>query len=192
MSTVLPEVSKDEKPSPSNFLKQEIKGTRQTSNYVVSCAVSIGGIGFLLASCSSYFGRDFLPLGNPSTLIFVPQGLVMGLYGIAASLLAIYLWRLLAIDFGSGSNCFNKELGVLSLSRQGFFKEINIEVPLEEIKAVKLDTREGFNSKRRICLRIQGKKDLPISKVGSPPPLLELEEEGAELARFLGVNLEGL
>ena len=37
-----------------------------------------------------------------------------------------------------------------------------------------------------------GRKDLPISRVGSPQPLLELEHEGAEIARFLGVNLEGL
>ena len=192
MSADLPEVSIEGGSSPCNSYKQDIKGSRQASNYVVGMMVSIGGIGFLLASCSSYFGRDFLPLGNPSTLIFVPQGLVMGLYGFAAALLAIYLWRLIVVDFGSGSNCFDKDSGILFISRQGFFKEIKIEIPLKEIKAVKLDAREGFNSRRRICLRIQGRKDLPISKVGSPPPLLDLEEEGAELARFLGVNLEGL
>ena len=116
----------------------------------------------------------------------------MGLYGIAASLLALYLWRLIAIDFGSGSNSFNKSSGTLFISRQGFLKEIKVEVPLNEIKAVKLDAREGFNARRRICLRVQGKKDLPISKVGAPKPLLDLEKEGAELARFLGVNLEGI
>lgn len=175
-----------------NFFEQKIKGSRKPTNYLVGSMVSIGGVGFLLASSSSYLGVDLLPLGNPSTLIFVPQGLVMGLYGIAASFLALYLWRLISIDFGSGSNSFDKDLGMLCVSRQGLFKEIKIEIPLEEIKAVKLDAREGFNSRRRICLRIQGRKDLPISQVGSPPPLLELEEEGAELAKFLGVNLEGI
>ena len=192
MSTDFPEVSKEGKPSDNNIFQQEIKGSRQASNYVVGGMLTIGGIGFLLAAFSSYLGKDLLPLGNPSTLIFVPQGLVMGLYGIAASLLALYLWRLIAVDFGSGINCFDKNAGILFVSRQGLFKEINIEIPLQEIKAVKLDAREGFNSRRRICLRIQGKKDLPISKVGSPPPLLELEEEGAELARFLDISLEGL
>ena len=190
MSAELKEISTPEKSS-NNFLEQKIKGSRQASNYIVASMVTIGGVGFLLASLSSYLATDLLPLGNPSTLIFVPQGLVMGLYGIAASLLSLYLWRLISIDFGSGSNCFNKDLGLLSISRQGFFREIELKVPLQDIKAVKLDAREGFNSRRRICLRIQGRKDLPISKVGSPPPLLELEEEGAELARFLGVNLEG-
>jgi len=41
-------------------------------------------------------------------------------------------------------------------------------------------------------LRIKGRKDLPISRIGSPKPLLELENEGAEIARFLEVNLEGI
>ena len=154
--------------------------------------LSIGGSGFLLASLSSYFGRDFLPLGNPSTLIFVPQGLVMGLYGVAAFLLALYFWRLISIDYGSGVNRFDKNKGVLSLSRRGLLKNIEIEIPIDEIKAVKLDVREGFNPLRRVSLRIKGRKDLPISRVGSPKPLLDLENEGAEIARFLEVNLEGI
>ena len=67
-----------------------------------------------------------------------------------------------------------------------------MEIPLRQIKAVKLEVREGFNPRRRISLRIQGRPDLPLTKVGAPPSLRELEQEGAELARFLDVNLEGL
>ena len=40
-------------------LEQEIKGSRKVSNYLVAAMLSIGGVGFLLASLSSYFGRDF-------------------------------------------------------------------------------------------------------------------------------------
>ena len=185
-------LSQSEKEQSELILEQKIKGSRKISNYLVACMLSIGGVGFLLASFSSYFGRDFLPLGNPSTLIFVPQGLVMGLYGIAASFLALYFWRLISIDYGSGLNRFDKNKGTLSLSRRGFLKNIEIEVPINEIKAVKLDVREGFNPRRRVSLRIKGKKDLPISRIGSPKPLLELENEGAEIARFLEVNLEGI
>ena len=178
---------------PSNLvLEQEIKGSRKVSNYFVASSISIGGLGFMLASFSSYFGRDFLPLGNPSTLIFVPQGLVMGLYGVAAFFVAIYFWRLIGVDYGSGVNRFDKNKGFLFLSRRGLFKNIEIEIPLNEIKAVKLDIREGFNPRRRVSLRIKGRNDLPISRVGSPKPLLELENEGAEIARFLEVNLEGI
>ena len=73
-------------------LEQSVLGSRRLSNYLVASAVSIGGIGFLLASLSSYLGRDLLPLGHPAALLFVPQGLVMGLYSVAAALLASYLW----------------------------------------------------------------------------------------------------
>ena len=185
-------LSQSEKELSGLVLEQKIKGSRKVSNYLVASMLSIGGVGFLLASFSSYFGRDFLPLGNPSTLIFVPQGLVMGLYGVAAFLLAIYFWRLISIDYGSGVNRFDKNKGVLSLSRRGLLKNIEIEIPIEEIKAVKLEVREGFNPLRRVSLRIKGRKDLPISRVGSPQPLLDLENEGAEIARFLEVNLEGI
>ena len=184
--------SQSEKELSGLVLEQKIKGSRKVSNYLVASMLSIGGVGFLLASFSSYFGRDFLPLGNPSTLIFVPQGLVMGLYGVAAFFLAIYFWRLINIDYGSGVNRFDKNKGVLSLSRRGLFKNIEIEIPIDEIKAVKLEVREGFNPRRRVSLRIKGRKDLPISKVGSPKPLFDLEIEGAEIARFLEVNLEGI
>ena len=189
MEADLKEISK--KKAMDGLFRQEIKGSRKLSNYIVSSMVTIGGVGFLLASGSSYLGKNLLPLGNPSSLIFVPQGLIMGVYGIIASALAVYLWRLISIDYGAGNNLFDRQQGLLIISRQGFLKEINIKIPLEEIKAVKLDAREGVNSRRRLCLRIQGKKDLPISKVGSPQPLLELEDEGAELAKFLGVSLEG-
>ena len=178
--------------SSETYLEQSIKGSKKLSNYLVGSMLTIGGVGFLLASASSYLGKDLLPLGNPSTLIFVPQGLVMGLYGFAASLMAVYLWSLIKVDFGSGINAFDKEQGVLIVSRKGFFKEIKAEIPLKDILAVKIEIREGFNAKRRICLRIQGRRDLPITGAGAPQPLLELEQEGAELARFLGVNLEGL
>ena len=177
-------LSQSEKELSGLVLEQKIKGSRKVSNYLVASMLSIGGVGFLLASFSSYFGRDFLPLGNPSTLIFVPQGLVMGLYGVAAFLLAIYFWRLINIDYGSGVNRFDKNKGVLSLSRRGLFKNIEIEIPIDEIKAVKLEVREGFNPLRRVSLRIKGRKDLPISRVGSPKPLLDLENEGLKLRDF--------
>ncbi len=191
MSTETP-LSQEEKESKDLVLDQRIKGSRKISNYLVASMLSLGGIGFLFASLSSYFGKDFLPLGNPSTLIFIPQGLIMGLYGIAAFLLAIYFWRLISIDYGSGMNRFDKNKGLLFLTRKGFLKDIEIEIPIDQIKAVKLEVREGFNPRRRVSLRIKGRKDLPISRVGAPQPLLELENEGAEIARFLEVNLEGL
>ena len=178
--------------SSENLLEQIVNGSRKTSNYIVAGMLTIGGIGFSLAALSSYFGIELLPLGSASTLIFVPQGLFMGFYGLSATLLAIYLWALIKVDYGAGFNRFDKSTGLLSVTRQGFLKQILIEVPLKDIQAVKLENREGFNPRRRICLRLQGRRDLPISEVGGPQPLLLLEQKGADLARFLSVNLEGL
>ncbi len=177
-------------PGPILF-DQSVTGSRKWSNYLVGSMVTIGGIGFLLAALSSYLGKDLLPLGHPGSFIFVPQGLIMGLYGIAAFLLAIYQWSLVVVDFGSGRNLFDKQAGKLSISRRALFQVVNLEISLKDIKAVKLDVREGFNPRRRITLRIQGRRDLPLSGVGQPPALEQLEKEGAELARFIGVNLEG-
>lgn len=174
------------------FLEQPVLGSRRLSNLLVAMAVSLGGVGFLLTSASSRFGRDLLPIGHPAELVWVPQGLVMGLYGIAAVLLATYLWTVIALDVGSGTNRFDRASGQAVISRRGFRRLIEVSVPLRDIQAVKVEIREGLSPRRRLALRIQGRRELPLSRVGEPIPLAELEMAGAKLARFLGVPLEGL
>ena len=174
------------------MLEQAVLGSRRPSNIVVAAAVSIGGLGFLLTSASSRFGLDLLPIGHPAELTWVPQGLVMGLYGVAAALLSIYLWTVIALDVGSGSNRFDRGSGKAQISRRGFRQRIEVDLALRDIQAVRLDVREGLNPRRRLSLRLQGRRDLPLTRVGEPLPLAELERDGARLARFLGVPLEGL
>ena len=177
----------------SSQIQQNINGSRKLSNYLIGGMLSIGGVGFILASISSYTGQDLLPLGNPSSLIFVPQGLIMGAYGVIANLLNIYLWYLVYINFGSGFNKFDKETKIVEITRKGLFKDIEVKLKFDEIKSVKLDISEGFNPRRRIALVLKGrKKILPLSGAGELKPLLQVEEEGARLAKFLSVNLEGL
>jgi len=176
-----------------NKIEQKIGGSRKISNYIIGGMLTIGGIGFLLAAISSYTGKDLLPLGNPSTLLFIPQGIIMGAYGVIANLLNIYLWYMVYINFGSGSNSFDKESKLVQIRRKGFFKEIAVNINFDEIKSVKLDISEGFNPRRRIALVLKGKKKaLPLSGAGDLKPILQVEEEGARLAKFLNVNLEGL
>ena len=175
-----------------DVLEQPVLGSRRLSNVLVALAVSLGGIGFVLASLSSRLGRNLVPFFSASDLVWVPQGLVMGLYGIAALLLAAYLWTVISVDLGGGSNRFDKRTGLAVISRQGLRQRIEVEVPLREIQAVKVEVREGLSPLRRLALRIQGRRDLPLSRIGEPIPLAELEFSGASLARFLGVPLEGL
>ena len=174
------------------LLEQPVLGFRRLSNQLLAVIVTIGSLGFILTCLSSYLGRDLLPIGKPSVLLFVPQGLVMGLYGLAGVLLASYLWAMLAVDLGAGSNRFDKAAGLVTISRRGYFRQISAEFPLKDVKAVKVEVRDGFNPPRRVSFRVKGRRDISLTRVGQPLPLAQLEQAGAELARFLDVNLEGL
>jgi len=176
----------------TDVLEQTVLGSRRLSNVLMAAVVSTGGLGFLLTSASSRLGRDLLPIGHPAELTWVPQGLVMGLYGLAAALLASYLWAVIAIDVGAGANRFDKAAGTLTVTRRGFRQLISVTTPLRDIQAVKVEVRDGLNPRRRLALRVQGRRDLPLTRVGEPMPLVDLERGGAELARFLGVPLEGV
>ena len=173
-------------------LEQPVLGFRRLSNQLLAAIVTIGGLGFTLTSLSSFLGRDLLPIGKPSTLLFVPQGLVMGLYGLGGLLLATYLLAMINVNLGAGSNSFDKASGTVKICRRGYFKLISVEFPLKDVKAVKVEVRDGFNPLRRLSLRVQGRRDITLTRVGQPLPLAQLEQDGAELARFLDVNLEGL
>lgn len=177
---------------PVTVLTQAVLGSRRLSNFLVASAVTVGGVGFFLASLSSRLGKNLLPMFSAADLVWVPQGLVMGLYGLAALLLAVYLWIVIVLDIGGGSNRFDKSTGVAVIGRQGFRQLIQVEIPLKDIQAVKIEVREGISPMRRLALRIQGRRDLPLSRVGEPISLAELEDSGARLARFLGVPLEGI
>ncbi|MCL1468147.1 photosystem I assembly protein Ycf4 [Argonema galeatum] len=176
-------------------LRQQILGSRRFSNYWWATIVSIGGIGFLLAGLSSYLHKNLLPFGDATGLIFVPQGLAMGFYGTAGTLLALYLWLAVFLDFGGGYNEFNQETGFVKIFRWGFpgkNRRIEISSRTEDVQAIRVEIREGLNPRRALYLRIKGRRDIPLTRVGEPMSLSELENQGAQLASFLGVPLEGL
>jgi hypothetical protein len=178
--------------STDQVFEQRVVGARRLSNVVVAVAVSLGGTGFFLASLSSRLGRDLLPMLHASDLGWIPQGIVMGFYGIAGLALATYLWIVISVDLGSGVNRFDKTSGQAVISRHGLRQLIEVEIPLRDIQAVRLEVRDGISPLRRLALRVQGRRDLPLNRVGEPQPLAELELSGATLARFLGVPLEGV
>jgi len=96
---------------------------------------------------------------------------------------------------GGGYNEFNKKEDRVRVVRYGFFgknRRIEIERPLEDVTAIRVEIKEGLNPKRALYLRTKGRSDIPLTRVGQPIPLSELENQGAELARFLQVPLEGL
>ncbi|HEY9735886.1 MAG TPA: photosystem I assembly protein Ycf4 [Trichocoleus sp.] len=176
-------------------LRRTILGARRLSNYWWATVLTLGGGGFLLAGISSYLKINLLPFADPTQLLFIPQGIVMGFYGTAALALATYLWLLIAWNVGGGYNEFDKKSDKLRIVRSGFPGEnrhIEIEHPLESVLAVRVDIKEGLNPKRALYLRLKGRPEVPLTRVGQPIALSDLENQAAELARFLQVPLEGL
>lgn len=181
--------------SNDQILRQQVLGSRRLSNYWWTSVVTIGATGFLLASISSYLQVNLLIVSDPTQLIFVPQGLVMGLYGVAGLLVASYLWLTILWDLGGGYNEFNRETGQMKIFRWGFpgkNRQIVIDGKIQDIQSVRVELKEGLNPKRSLYLRTKGRRDIPLTRVGQPLSLQDLEIQGAELARFLGVPLEGL
>ncbi|NEO16772.1 MULTISPECIES: photosystem I assembly protein Ycf4 [Moorena] len=176
-------------------LRQSVLGSRRLSNYLVAGAVSIGGIGFFLAGLSSYLNMDLLPIGDATNLIFIPQGVAMGFYGVAALLLSLYLWLTIYWDIGGGYNEFNQETAMVRVVRSGFpgkNREVEFSCRTEDVQSIRVDIKEGLNPRRVLYVRTKDRREVPLTRVGQPISLSELENQGAELARFLGVPLEGL
>jgi hypothetical protein len=181
--------------SDSQVLKQPVLGSRRFSNYLSAIVVTTGATGFFLSSLSSYTKINFLPFADPTQLIFVPQGIAMGFYGTAGILLAAYLWLSILWDLGGGYNEFDKQTGKIKLFRWGFpgkNRKIEIDCKIADVQSVKATLREGVNPRRSLYLKVKGMRDLPLTRVGQPLTLAELENQAATLAKFLNVPLEGL
>lgn len=176
-------------------LRQEVLGSRRFSNYWWATIVSIGGLGFLLAGLSSYLKVNLLLVSNTTGLQFIPQGVALLFYGTAGTLLAAYLWLSISWNLGGGYNEFNKKTGLIKIFRWGYpgkNRQIDLDYKIEDVQAVRAEIREGINPKRELYLRVKPRRDIPLTRVGQPLSLSQLENIGAELARFLETPLEGL
>ncbi|MGA1264672.1 MAG: photosystem I assembly protein Ycf4 [Prochlorothrix sp.] len=177
------------------ILRRPVLGSRRPSNYLWAVVTLLGGIGFVLSSLSSYFQVNLLLFSDPTQLVFRPQGLVMGFYGVAALVLSTYLWLVISWDVGGGYNEFNRDTQKVTIFRWGFpgaDRRVELVYDWEEVQSVRIDIKDGFNPKRALYLKIRGRGELPLTRVGQPLPISVLETQGAELARFLEVPLEGL
>lgn len=176
-------------------LHQTVLGSRRASNYFWAVATSIGATGFLLAGLSSYLGTNLLPSANVADLVFVPQGLAMSFYGVTGLAIALYLWFVTVLNVGGGYNEFNQKTGNVRIFRWGFLgknRTIDFTYPIEDVQAIRVEIKEGLNPRRVLYLRIRNRNDIPLTRAGQPMPIAELETQGAELARFLKVPLEGV
>lgn len=181
--------------STDSVLIDPVVGAKRTSNLFWASVVTAGATGFLVAGASSKLGFNILPIIDATDIKFFPQGLVMSFYGTAGALLATYLWLTISWDVGSGYNEFNKDEGIMRIFRYGFpgkNRRINLVSDLADVQAVRVEISEGVNPRRVVYVRCKGKRDIPLTRIGQPLTLAEVEQRAAELAKFLQVPIEGL
>ena len=179
-----------------NEIRQDqILGSRRFSNYFWSLVLLIGGLSFLLAGISSYFKVNLLPFANPTELVFIPQGLVMMFYGTLSLGFSLYIFLTIMLDIGSGYNEYNKVENLVKIVRKGFpgkNREILLTYPLTNVRAIGIKITEGLNPTRSIYLCLKDERNIPLTPVQEPTAISNLEEEAADLAKFLDVKLENL
>ena len=175
--------------------QDKIVGSRRFSNYFWTFVLFIGGISFLLAGLSSYLKINLLPFANTSELVFIPQGVVMMFYGALSFSISIYTFLTVLWDIGGGYNEYNKIENLVKIVRKGFpgrNREILLTYPLNNIRSIGIKISEGLNPKRIIYLCLKDERQIPLTPVEQPSTISNLEENAADLAKFLDLKLENL
>nr|YP_010517042.1 hypothetical chloroplast RF4 [Haslea karadagensis]UXN44824.1 hypothetical chloroplast RF4 [Haslea karadagensis]UXN44955.1 hypothetical chloroplast RF4 [Haslea karadagensis]UXN45086.1 hypothetical chloroplast RF4 [Haslea karadagensis] len=179
----------------NNIRQDEIIGSRRFSNYFWAIVLFVGGLGFLLAGLSSYFKINFLPFANPTELVFIPQGLVMMFYGTLSLTISFYIILTVLLDIGSGYNEYNKVENLVKIVRKGFpgnNREVLLTYPFSNVRSIGIKITEGLNPTRSIYLCLKDERNIPLTPVQEPISISDLEEEAADLAKFLDLKLENL
>lgn len=172
--------------------RYSVVGSRRISNYIWTLISGLGGLDFLLTGLSSYFHFNLLPIIHSETILFFPQGLVMCFYGILGILFSFYLSLTILWSVGGGFNLFDKQKGIVRIFRWGFpgkNRRIDLTYSMNDITAIKLELKDGLNPRRTIYLCIKGQRQIPLTRVGQPMTLEEIETLAAELAKFLQKDL---
>ena len=178
-----------------NIRQDKIIGSRRFSNYFWTFFLFLGGFSFLLAGLSSYFKINLLPFTNTVELVFIPQGIVMIFYGTLSLSISIYTLLTVIWDIGSGYNEYNKLENLVKIVRRGFpgkNREILLTYPLNNIRAIGIKISEGLNPKRIIYLCLKDERKIPLTPVEQPTSISKLEENAADLAKFLDLKLENI
>lgn len=201
-----------------NFIRRYfIVGERRFSNYWWATVICIASFGFLLTGISSYLRTlsSSSSFNEPTTSIsnfsifqvflanfqsnvdihFFPQGFLMCFYGSLGFLLSIYWWFLIFWNVGGGFNEFNKKENFIRIFRWGYpgkNRKIDLYYTLKDVESIRVEIQQGLDSQRTIFLKLKGNREIPITGIGQPLTLKEIEKQASELANFLQVSLEGL
>lgn len=179
----------------SNIKKYKILGSRRFSNYWWATIIFLGSLGFFIIGLSSYVQRILIPFISRDLPTFLPQGAVMTFYGTLGIFISIFLWYTIILNIGSGYNEFNNITKIVTIFRLGFpgkNRFLKLQYNINDITSIKIIIEDKFLSKREIYLKMKDKREIPLTKIGEPITLLELENQAVELAKFLNVKIEGI
>lgn len=178
-----------------------IVGERRLSNYWWAIVIFLGSCGFLFTGVSSYlatFSDNKEALSTATTIPFFPQGVLMSFYGSLGFLLTIYWALLIFWNVGGGFNEFNKKDGFVRIFRWGYpgkNRKIDLSYKISDVEAIRVELKQGLDPQRTIYLCLKGgtnkvKREIPLTGIGQPLTLKEIEKQASELANFLQVSLE--
>ena len=172
--------------------RYSVVGSRRASNYIWAFIIFLGSSSFLITGFLSYFNKDFFLIFNSKNIVFLPQGLIMCFYGFLGLIFSIYLFLTIIWNIGGGFNEFNKTEGKVRIFRWGFpgrNRRILLTYAFNQVESIKIELKQGLNPKRVIYLQVRGKKQIPLTRVGQPLTLEDVEKQAAQLAKFLQVSI---
>ena len=181
-----------------------ITGAQRVSNYWWAFVISLGGISFLLTGFAAFLQTNLFIFNQSKSIAFFPQGLIMCFYGSLGLLFGIYLWCTILWRVGNGFNEFNlnsatpdkaklSNAGVVRIFRWGLpgkNRRIDFVYQMQDVEGVRVELKEGVNRKIVISLKVKGKGNIPLTRIGQPISLENIESSASELAQFLRVSLE--
>lgn len=171
-----------------------IVGERRLSNYWWASVIFLGALGFLMTGLLSYTHATFLMFNQGDKIAFFPQGLLMCFYGSLGFLLSLYWGLLIFWNVGGGFNEFNKKEGFIRVFRWGYpgkNRKIDLYYNLKDVEGIRVEFKQGLDAQRTIYMKLNGKREIPLTGIGQPLTIKEIEKQASELANFLQVSLEG-
>jgi hypothetical protein len=166
-------------------------GSRRFSNVFWAMTASLGGLGFLLAGLSTFFGRNLLFFSDSSNIPFVPQGLVLVFYGVVGLILGVFLCLTVRWDVGLGCNEFIKETQIVRISRKGFpNRDISLRIGFDKIRALRLIIRAGINPRKQLFLCLKDEREIPLNGIDQLMSFSEMETIALTIAKFVDVIVE--
>lgn len=151
-----------------------------------------GSIFFILGICS-YFNFNLFLIFQGTDIQFFPQGILLFFYGLAGSLLGIYLYSIFLWRIGDGYNEFNRQKEIIRIFRWGFpgkNRKILFSYSISEVENLIIKIQEGLNSQSTLYLKLKNGILIPLTRTDAFLTIKKFEYYAADLAQFLKVPLK--